>query len=113
MSKRFLNVEYSGIRTRINVTGFEDLSQVQDAIKAKFDPVMADIGAAQIQLFDKEKGQLIADLKHIPAPTAGPTDLPCNRLLAFVLRALGLALARGPLATQRLQNLCGTAQPSH
>ncbi|KAI8904021.1 hypothetical protein EDD86DRAFT_249911 [Gorgonomyces haynaldii] len=35
MPKRFLNVEYAGIRTRINVTQFEDLSEVQDAIKAK------------------------------------------------------------------------------
>ncbi|KAI8904001.1 hypothetical protein EDD86DRAFT_180788, partial [Gorgonomyces haynaldii] len=35
MPKRFLNVEYAGIRTRINIADFEDLSEVQDAIKAK------------------------------------------------------------------------------
>ncbi|KAI8904002.1 hypothetical protein EDD86DRAFT_90293 [Gorgonomyces haynaldii] len=35
MPKRFLNVEYAGTRTRINVTDFERLGQVQDAIKAK------------------------------------------------------------------------------
>ncbi|KAI8904022.1 hypothetical protein EDD86DRAFT_179664, partial [Gorgonomyces haynaldii] len=51
MPKRFLNVEYAGIRTRINVTQFEDLSEVQDAIKAKYGPGMADVGAPQLQLY--------------------------------------------------------------
>jgi len=52
--KRFLNVEYSGIRTRINITEMEDLSEVQDGIKVKYGPVMADVGAAQLQLYDQQ-----------------------------------------------------------
>jgi len=58
MPKRFLNVEYSGIRARINVTDFEDLSEVQDAVKVKYGPVMADVGAPQL-LFYNEQGQQI------------------------------------------------------
>jgi hypothetical protein len=34
MPKRFLNVKYSGIRAEVDVTGMEDLSEVQAAIKA-------------------------------------------------------------------------------
>jgi hypothetical protein len=53
MPKRFLNVQYSGITTRINATEFEDLSDVQDAIKAKFaDDVPG--SAARIQLYDQQ-----------------------------------------------------------
>ncbi|EGF81375.1 hypothetical protein BATDEDRAFT_23764 [Batrachochytrium dendrobatidis JAM81] len=36
MPKRFLNVEYDTISTEINVTDFENLSDVQDVIKAKY-----------------------------------------------------------------------------
>ncbi|OAJ36810.1 hypothetical protein, variant 4 [Batrachochytrium dendrobatidis JEL423] len=64
MSKRYLNVEYAGTRTRIDITDFEDLSDAQDAIKAKYGPAMADIGAPQLQLYDQQ-GQLIADLDDI------------------------------------------------
>ena len=64
MPKRFLNVEYSGIKTDIDVTDAERISQVQDAVKVSFGPVMADVGAAQIQLQD-QKGQQITDLEEI------------------------------------------------
>ncbi|EGF79877.1 hypothetical protein BATDEDRAFT_25351 [Batrachochytrium dendrobatidis JAM81] len=36
MPKRFLNVEYNTISTEIDVTDFEDLSEVQDAIKSEY-----------------------------------------------------------------------------
>ena len=36
MPKRFLNVQYEEIQARINVTDIENLSEVQDAIKAAF-----------------------------------------------------------------------------
>jgi len=55
MSKRFLNVEYSGIRTRINVTDFEDLSEVQVAVKEAFS---IDVGFGLIQLFDQQGQQI-------------------------------------------------------
>lgn len=58
MPKRFVNVEYSGTKTRINVTEFEDLSEVQDAVKAKFGPAMADVGAPQIQIQDQQGQQI-------------------------------------------------------
>ena len=53
MPKRFLNIEYSGTKTRINATDIEDLSEVQDAVKAKYGPAMADVGAAQLQFYDQ------------------------------------------------------------
>lgn len=64
VSRRFLNVNYAGINTRIDVGGMVDLSQVQDAIKAKYGPAMSDVGAAQIQLFDQQ-GKEIVDLDYI------------------------------------------------
>ena len=65
MPKRFLNIEYSGIKARINVTDMEDLSEVQDVIKAKYGPAMADVGAAQLQLYTTNKDQLITVLDDI------------------------------------------------
>ncbi|KAJ3308628.1 hypothetical protein HDV04_001016 [Boothiomyces sp. JEL0838] len=55
MPKRFLNVEYNGVKAEIDVTDAERLGQVQDAIKEKYGPVMDTIGAAQIQLFDNKE----------------------------------------------------------
>ncbi|OAJ39250.1 hypothetical protein BDEG_23112 [Batrachochytrium dendrobatidis JEL423] len=63
MPKRFLNVEYDTISTEIDVTDFEDLSDVQDAIKAKYGPAIP-VSPAFIQLYDQQ-GQLIADLDDI------------------------------------------------
>ncbi|KAI8905907.1 hypothetical protein EDD86DRAFT_181705, partial [Gorgonomyces haynaldii] len=51
MPKRFLNVEYAGTRTEIDVTGFEDLSEVQDAIKGA---LSIDVGYGLIQLYDQQ-----------------------------------------------------------
>ncbi|OAJ42042.1 hypothetical protein BDEG_25546 [Batrachochytrium dendrobatidis JEL423] len=60
MPKRYLNVEYGTISTEINVTDFEDLSDVQDTIKSEYDPAMADIDAPQLQLYtNSNKDQLI------------------------------------------------------
>ncbi|KAK5664489.1 squalene synthetase-like protein [Batrachochytrium dendrobatidis] len=60
MPKRFLNVEYNTISTEIDVTDFEDLSEVQDAIKSEYGPAMADIDAPQLQLYtNSNKDQLI------------------------------------------------------
>ncbi|KAI8904112.1 hypothetical protein EDD86DRAFT_178690, partial [Gorgonomyces haynaldii] len=54
MPKRFLNVEYAGIRTEIDVTDFERLGQVQDAIKAKLTHALAHVDAPQLQLYDQQ-----------------------------------------------------------
>ncbi|KAK5665313.1 hypothetical protein QVD99_008145 [Batrachochytrium dendrobatidis] len=51
MPKRFLNVEYDTLTAEIDVTDFEDLSDVQDAIKSEYGPAMADIDAPQLQLY--------------------------------------------------------------
>jgi hypothetical protein len=51
MTKRFLNVEYDETRTEIDVTEAERLGEIQDAIKTKYGPVMADVGAPQLQLY--------------------------------------------------------------
>lgn len=51
MTKRFLNVEYNQLRTRIKVADLEDLSDVQNAIKTIYGPVMAHVGAPQLQLY--------------------------------------------------------------
>ena len=62
MPKRFLNVEYSGSKTSIYVTDFEDLSEVQIAVKEAFS---IDVGFGLIRLYDLQ-GQLITDLDDIP-----------------------------------------------
>ncbi|KAK5667199.1 squalene synthetase-like protein [Batrachochytrium dendrobatidis] len=60
MPKRFINVEYGTLTTEIDVTDFEDLSDVQDAIKSEYGPAMADIDAPQLQLYtNSNKDQLI------------------------------------------------------
>ena len=58
MTKRFLNVEYSGIRTEIDITDMEDLSEVKNAIKAKFRQAIP-VAAALIQLYTTNRDQLI------------------------------------------------------
>ncbi|EGF80873.1 hypothetical protein BATDEDRAFT_88269 [Batrachochytrium dendrobatidis JAM81] len=56
----FLNVQYGTLTAEINVTDFEDLSDVHDAIKSEYDPAMADIDAHQLQLYtNTNKDQLI------------------------------------------------------
>ena len=66
MPKRFLNVEYAGIKTRINVTDMEDLSELQDAILEDYGSVMKGFGAAQLQLYkDSDKKELIEDIDDI------------------------------------------------
>ncbi|KAJ1339532.1 hypothetical protein BSLG_005856 [Batrachochytrium salamandrivorans] len=56
-------LRYAGTRTRIDITDFEDLSDAQDAIKAKYGEDIP-APAARIQLYDQQ-GQLIADLDDI------------------------------------------------
>lgn len=65
MPKRFLNVEYSETKTRINVTDFEDLSEVQDALKAKLASALTHFDAPQLQFYSQQ-GQKITDLNEIP-----------------------------------------------
>jgi hypothetical protein len=62
MPKRFLDVEYSGTRTRIDVTESERLGQIQDAVKEAF---AIDVAYAYIQLYDQQNQQ-ITDLDDIP-----------------------------------------------
>ena len=54
----YLNVQYGEIRTRIKVTGFEDLSEVQDIIKSKLAVTLSHVDAPFIQLYD-QKGEHI------------------------------------------------------
>ena len=50
---KFLNISFQGIKTDINVSGFDRMSQVQDKIKEKFgDDIPA--SAARIQVSDQE-----------------------------------------------------------
>lgn len=44
----FLNGVYQGIRTRINTDDIEDMSELQDAIKDEYGPIMSEIAALQI-----------------------------------------------------------------
>jgi len=63
--KRFLNVEYSGTRTRIDITDFDDLSEVQDALKVKLHHALSKVDAPQLQFYDQQDQQ-ITDLDDIP-----------------------------------------------
>jgi hypothetical protein len=65
MPERYLNIEYSGIRTEIDVTAMEDLSEVRRAIKAELANNLADVDAPLLQLYDQQR-QLITDLDDIP-----------------------------------------------
>ena len=59
MPKKFLNVEYSVYKTRINVTNMQDLSELQDAIKAKLGEAIP-VAPALIQLYsNSNRDQLI------------------------------------------------------
>ncbi|KAJ3252840.1 hypothetical protein HK103_001134 [Boothiomyces macroporosus] len=68
MAKRFLNVRYNGVNARINVTEMDDISDVQDAIKATFGNTFEKIDAPYLQLFQPlENGEKeILDLEEIP-----------------------------------------------
>jgi hypothetical protein len=66
MTKRFLNVEYSVYKTRINVTDMEDLSEVKSAIKTELSNSLAQVDAPQLQLYtNSNRDQLITDLDDI------------------------------------------------
>jgi hypothetical protein len=62
MPKRFLNVEYSGNKTEVDITEAERLGEVQIAVKEAFS---IDVGFGLIQLYDQQD-QLITDLENIP-----------------------------------------------
>ena len=64
MTKRFLNVEYSVYKTRINVTEMEDLSEIRRAIKTELGEAIP-VAAALIQLYTTNRDQLITDLDDI------------------------------------------------
>jgi hypothetical protein len=67
----FVNVVYCGTHTRIKTNDIEDISELQDLIKAKYGPVMNDVGAPQLQLYksysdEGEKSDaLVTDLEDI------------------------------------------------
>jgi len=54
MPKRFLNVEYSGVRAEIDVTEAERLGQVLRAIKDELSNSLAQVDAPQLQLYDQQ-----------------------------------------------------------
>ena len=67
MTRRFLNVEFSGTLTRIDVTTFEDLSEIRRAIKIEYGNEIP-VSPALIQIFNQQ-GQHIkswALLKSLP-----------------------------------------------
>ncbi|OAJ45457.1 hypothetical protein BDEG_28597 [Batrachochytrium dendrobatidis JEL423] len=71
MPKRYLNVEYDTLTAEINVTDFEDPSDVQDAIKSEYGPVMADIDAPQLQLYT-DNGYCVV-IGCLPPPIRKPS----------------------------------------
>ncbi|KAJ3250054.1 hypothetical protein HK103_004096, partial [Boothiomyces macroporosus] len=68
MPKRFLNVEYNGVKAEIDVTDAERLGDVQLAVKTTFGNTFEKVDAPYLQLFqplDSEEKQ-ISDLDEIP-----------------------------------------------
>ena len=65
MPKRFLNIEYSGTKTEVDISEAERLSEVRRVIKEEYGFAMANVGAAQLQLYDQQN-QHITDLDDIP-----------------------------------------------
>jgi hypothetical protein len=63
MAKRFLNVQYGGNMTRINVTDMEDLSEVINAIALFYKESIS--SPERIKLYDKDNA-LVEDLDDIP-----------------------------------------------
>jgi hypothetical protein len=61
---RYLNVQYGTLIAEVNITGISRLGGVQDAIKAKLREAIP-VAAALIQLYTKNKDQLITDLDDI------------------------------------------------
>jgi hypothetical protein len=62
----YLNIQYGSLVAEVDITGISRLGGVQDAIKAKYGPAMADIGAPQLQLYtNTNRDQLINDLDDI------------------------------------------------
>ncbi|KAJ2986097.1 hypothetical protein HDV02_000222, partial [Globomyces sp. JEL0801] len=64
MLERFLNIEYYGTKTDVDITTAGRLSQVNTAIKAYFGEDIP-ATASRIQLYDQQ-GKLITDLDNIP-----------------------------------------------
>jgi len=64
-TKRFLNIHYGGQPERIKIDDMEDLSEVRDKIKEKYELTR---GSAYIQLWKKAatENTLIEDLDEIP-----------------------------------------------
>jgi hypothetical protein len=62
MPKRFLNIEYSGTKTEVDITEAERICEAQVAVKEAFS---IDVGFGLIQLYDQQ-GQHITDLDEIP-----------------------------------------------
>jgi hypothetical protein len=54
MPKRFLNIEYSGTKTEVDITEAERLGEVRRVIKEEYGPAMANVGAAQLLLYDQQ-----------------------------------------------------------
>ncbi len=51
---RLLNVSFGALSTRIDISDLESFSSVQAAVKAAYGPAMAQIGAPQIVLRNKD-----------------------------------------------------------
>ena len=91
MTKRFLNVEYSVYKTRINVTDMEDLSEVRRAIKAELSIALSQVDAPQLLLYTANRDQLITDLDDI-TPEKTPqyyqklTQGGCCVVIATIIR---------------------------
>ena len=64
MPKKFLNVKFKAISTRIDVTDMEDLSEIRRAIKTEFGDAIP-VGPAFIRLYDRKQGKFIIELGEI------------------------------------------------
>ena len=78
VNRRFLNVKLGDKATEIDLKDIEDLSEVQDAIKAKFSDTLTTTDTARIYL-ELDNSEEIEDLDDIPSeyfldPTEAPTE---------------------------------------
>ena len=100
MEKKFLNVVYQEIPAEIETTDLTRLGQLQDAIKAKYGPVMAQIGAPQLQFHKSNPDDRIESMADF---TALPNDF-------FVEKGKKIEIRISPTAS--LLNLQNLSQPN-
>jgi hypothetical protein len=74
MPKKFLNVQYANMQTRIDMTTLEDISELRNAIKQEFANTLCGIDAPRLKLWIEEYdlSMLITDLQMVPEVCCQP-----------------------------------------